>query len=119
MTGLEICQWVRDTPLSGALSGSTWGQPAIGALHVLGIAWFGGAAIHPHPRLAAFRWTGLALMLSTGVLLFWGQPVHCYQSLSFRIKMLLLLFLCVPHRRYAAWALWAAAIAASRGIAFF
>ena len=120
MTGLELCSWVRDTPLSIALSGSTWGQPAIGAIHVLGIAWFGGAVLLRDPRLAAFRWIGLALMLATGALLFWAQPVHCYQSFWFRIKMLLLVLAgVVPNRPYLTWPLWAAIVAAARGIAFF
>jgi len=119
MSALELCQWVRDTPLSVALSGSTWGEPAIGVLHVLGLAWFGGAVLLRDPRLTIFRWTGLALMLATGVLLFWGQPVHCYHSVWFRIKMVLVLLAFLPQPRYIAWTVWAGIIAAARGIAYF
>jgi len=68
---------------------------------------------------------GLAWMLATGVLLFWLEPLKCYNSVSFRIKMLLLLLLActslLPSKfaRATALVLWAAVILASQGIAFF
>jgi len=113
-----------------ALSESTWGVPVVGALHVLGIACFGGAVLVRSLRMAAFRATGLGLLLSTGVLLFWAQPVRCYESFWFRIKMVLLLMVGVhttlrrvrPQGRFAGYVslmLWAGIIAAARGIAFF
>jgi len=47
--------------------------PIVGAIHVLAIAWFGGAALVSNPQLAAFRWTGLTILLS---------PVHCCSGRS-------------------------------------
>jgi len=143
------CQWIQSTAVSAALRESTWGFPIVGALHVLGIAWFGGALLvadlrrmgvalrsEPLAEVARpLRWwmrTGLAAMLLTGGLLFWVEPLKCYQSTAFRAKMGLLLLLAANawlHRRAAtpgrlrlaaacSLALWAAVILAARGIAF-
>ena len=67
MSLLAICQWIQETAASTALRESTWGFPILGALHVLGIAWFGGALFFPPARL--WRRIGLATILATGVLL--------------------------------------------------
>jgi hypothetical protein len=64
-------------------------------------------------------------MLLTGALLFWLEPLKCYNSISFRVKVLLLLLFVpaafVPPKlaRVLALTLWAAVILASQGIAFF
>lgn len=127
---LAWCQWIESTALSAALRESTWGFPILGALHVLGIAWFGGAllvASYAEPDLAAqlrpLTRLGLAAMLLTGALLFWVEPLKCYHSTAFWVKMALLVLLAVvPGRnRLAAacsLALWAAVILAARAIAF-
>lgn len=128
-----LAQWVQSTALSGALAGSTWADPLIGAMHVLGIAWFGGAvllsalnrrdaAARPRP---AVLWTGAAFMLVTGVLLFAIEPARCAASRSFLVKMLALMALAAASRiRSKAGAaliltLWAVVLLASRGIAYF
>jgi hypothetical protein len=123
MSLLAVCQWIQATPSSTFLRESTWGFTILGALHVLGIAWFGGAVIFSVMPL--WKRIGLAWMLATGVLLFWLEPLKCYNSVSFRIKMLLLLLLActslLPSKfaRATALVLWAAVILASQGIAFF
>jgi hypothetical protein len=128
---LELCQWIQATRLSSALSGSTWGYPIVGAMHVLGVAWFGGvvlgSALHARAAhlLARWRSAGAAFMVLTGVLLFWSQPVRYYGSTSFRVKLLLLAILTLHatllRGRYARASLlvWIAVIFAARGIAFF
>jgi len=122
MSLLALCQWIQATPSSTALRESTWGFTILGALHVLGIAWFGGAVLFAVMPL--WKRIGLGWMLATGVLLFWLEPLKSYNSLSFRIKMLLLLLLActalLPAKlaRAAALILWAAVILASQGIAF-
>ncbi len=109
------------------LSQSTWGVPIIGAIHVLAIAWFAGSVFVRDPHLKRFRWTGLAILLLTGFLLFWSQPLRLYYSLFFRLKILLLVLIgasaLLPprHSRLSmglSLALWAAVILASRGIAY-
>jgi hypothetical protein len=67
----------------------------------------------------------MAWMLLTGALLFSLEPLKCYDSVSFRIKMLLLLLLAwaalLPRKfaRIASLLLWAAVMRSSQGIAFF
>lgn len=124
---LELARWLQDTSLRLDLSQSTWAVPIIGAIHVLAIAWFGGAALLRDPQLRRFRWTGLAILLFTGALLFWSQPLRLYYSQFFRLKMLLLVLLglsaLLPARydrlsKVLSLVLWAGVILASRGIAY-
>ncbi|MEO8096371.1 MAG: hypothetical protein ABI811_01625 [Acidobacteriota bacterium] len=99
---------------------AVWYQPAIGALHVLGIAWFGGMLLTEDRGLRTWRWAGLVLMLATGILLFTANAAHVWNSSSFRIKLLLLLALVfVRQPRWLVLTLWAAVVFASRGIAYF
>jgi hypothetical protein len=128
---LILARWLQDTSLRLDLSQSTWGVPIIGAIHVLAIAWFGGSVFLRDSQLRRFRWIGLAILLITGALLFWSQPLRLYYSQFFRLKMLLLVLLlmwtgasALLPARYARVAmalslvLWAGVILASRGIAY-
>lgn len=75
--------------------------------------------------LRPWRRIGGAWMLATGALLFWLEPLKCYSSVSFRVKMLLLLAIACTalvrskFGRAVSLLLWAAVILASQGIAFF
>jgi hypothetical protein len=128
---LTLARYLQDTSLRLDLSQSTWAVPIIGAIHVLAIAWFGGSVLvrdsGPGHVLRRFRSTGLAILLVTGALLFWSQPLRLYYSQFFRMKMLLLILIglsALLRARYAAVAmalslvLWAAVVLASRGIAY-
>jgi cytochrome c biogenesis protein CcdA len=107
------------------------GYPVIGALHVLALAFVSAAVVVPFLRQESrwIRWTGLILVVVTGALLFAAGAEHYYASTAFRIKLALLTLLAFnaiasrPHRiklhNTITLALWAAAIFASRGIAFF
>jgi hypothetical protein len=123
MSLLALCRWIQATQSSALLRESTWGFTILGALHVLGIAWFGGAVLIS--AMPVWKRIGLAWMLLTGALLFWLEPLKCYNSVSFRVKLLLLLllilaaFLPPKFARAASLTLWAAVILASQGIAFF
>ena len=127
---LTLCQSIQDTAWSAAVRESTWGFPILGALHVLTLAWSGGAILlcELRPQLAAplrmWKRFGVAAMLATGALLFCVEPVKCYQSVSFRAKMALLLLIAgsaLARRRLGAVSLllWIVVIFAARGIAFF
>ena len=83
-------------------------------------------------ELRRWQWIGLAAMLLTGALLFWVEPLKCYHSTGFRVKMILLLLAganawahrkVTPERAKLAaglsLALWAGMIFAARAIAFF
>jgi hypothetical protein len=154
----ELCQRIQETWLSQAISGSTWGFPIVAALHVLTIACFGGAVLVTDLRLLGmdlatgriadltgelvwFKRAGFTALLATGMLLFWSEPVHCYESAAFQAKMLLLVLLGVNgvtlrrginswdetrvpplRRKSAAWVsllLWLGLVIAGRAIAFF
>ena len=133
----ELLEAIQNAGVSRAISESTWGYPVVGAVHVLAIALFGGAVLVTNLRGLGLkrdvRWLkllGLALMISTGALLFASGAVRYYSSGAFRMKMALLGLLLLNSlaasrcRTLAlhsaiALALWAAVIFASRGIAFF
>jgi len=124
---LTLARLLQDTSLRLELSQATWTVPIIGAIHVLAIAWFGGTVLVQAAHLRRFRWIGLAILLSTGFLLFWSQPLRLYYNQSFRVKVLLLVLIALvaflPSRfaRLGFWGslvLWAGVILASRGIAY-
>jgi len=141
MSLLELCRSIEALPVSAAVRESTWGFPILGALHVLALAWFGGAIlvtalerlgrVRLEPESAehvrGWRNLGVIALLITGALLFCVEPVKCYQSVSFRVKLALLVGVAVNAvvgRRAGlaagiALALWIAIIFAARGIAYF
>jgi hypothetical protein len=96
---------------------AVWYEPLIGALHMLGIAWFGASLFVDARRL---RWVGVVWMSATGALLFAANSQRVFASTSFRIKLALLAtLLFVRGPRWLVLTLWAAVILASRGIAYF
>ena len=123
---LAFCQWLQRNSAGAALRESTWGVPALGALHVLALAWFGGGLLVPHLRvLRKWSFAGVLVLLLTGVLLFAVEPMICYRSVSFRIKIALLVLAGLTawlNRKVPAGisvALWIGIVFAARGIAFF
>jgi hypothetical protein len=130
---LGLAQRIQATELSAWLAGSTWAYPLIGALHVLGVAWFGGGVLlsilcrhnrELRPR-GAFLWTGAIVMLVSGALMFMIEPLRCATSYAFGAKMLLLIALAAANRVRTkvrvplTLTLWAGVFLAARGIAFF
>ena len=108
MSLLEICQWIESTPSSTALRESLWVFPIIETTHVLGLAfsvgtifWFDlrllGAGMSRYTISETFGYVrpwmfaGFAVMMLTGVVLFWTHAVQAYGSGYFRVKLLLLL----------------------------
>jgi hypothetical protein len=101
---------------------STWGYPIISAIHVLGIAWFGGTVLIARfaEDLRRLRQSGFGVLVVSGALLFLLHPFQYSSSTSFRVKMaLLLLLIQAKVGSRLSFALWIAIIFASRGIAFF
>jgi hypothetical protein len=101
---------------------STWGYPIISAIHVLGMAWFAGTVLVAYftGDLRRWRLAGITLVLASGAVLFWLQPRQYTGSISFQLKMVLIVVLMwtKPGGRLSL-GLWVAVILASRGIAFF
>jgi hypothetical protein len=108
MSVLELSQWLQNTPISTALRESTTLWPVLEGSHLLGMALMMAPVMMYDLRLIGVRWKndpvsrvkwsflpvtffGFALMVSTGVLLLWSEPVKCYNSLYFRIKVVALI----------------------------
>jgi hypothetical protein len=121
-------EWLGSTRWSIALHESLYVWPLTESTHVLSLGLFVGTTVMLDLRLLGLvmsrvpvseltgrllPWTraGFAVMLSTGLLLFYATPVTYYQSIFFRIKVLLLLvaganvwyFHSRVHRRVQQW----------------
>ena len=107
MTILSALDWLAHTPWSIALHESQYVWPFTESLHVLMLTLFVGSTVMLDLRLlgVAFAgvpvsemtgrvlpWTraGFAVMVTTGLMLFYATPVTYYQSIFFRIKVVLL-----------------------------
>lgn len=149
MSFLTFCQWIETTSLSIAIREGALYYPMLGALHLAAIAWFGGmvligdltvlgiglrqaSASEVLEQFRRWKWVGFVLVVVSGGLLWWAEPVVCYKSVSFGIKMILLLLVGLNslilrnkvggNARLAACAsmlLWLGLIFTGRGIAFF
>jgi multidrug transporter EmrE-like cation transporter len=106
-----IFEWLRE---------SIWGYPIIAAIHVLALALVGATVFTRPEEFKTWKRIGLSIVLLSGLLIFGMHPAQYAASVSFRIKLLLLVaVLGLKLPRTAALALWVAIIFASRGIAFF
>jgi hypothetical protein len=155
-----VCEWLATTTGSTALRESLYAYPFVESIHVLTLVLFGGMTLMLDLRLmglamrrvpvsdvvAQFPWIagGFVIMVVTGALLFYANPVRSFHNIFFRIKMLMLLmaglnawvFQVTAGRRIAEWSLsatpprgarvagaaslvlWAAIIVAGRMIAY-
>jgi hypothetical protein len=99
-----MLEWIESTNLSIAIREGGLPYPIIGAVHLLAIALFGGMLLATDLRLLGwvmpgrpfsdvwrqFRpWKrfGFVMVVVTGLLLTWAEPVRLYRSPSFWIKM--------------------------------
>jgi hypothetical protein len=157
-----FCQWIETTSLSTAIREGALYYPVLGAFHLASIGWFGGMVLMgdlsvlgiglPHATVAEvlsqfrrWKWVGFVVVVVSGGLLWWSEPVVCYRSVSFRIKLALLALACAnalflrkaiyrslaagdlapvrsPGARVGACLsllLWIAIVFAGRGTAFF
>ena len=109
MSILSVLQWLAATRWSVALHESVYVWPLLESVHVLCLALFVGTAAMLDLRLLGVSmthipasvftqrllpWTrgAFVIMVVTGVLLFTATPVTYYNSLFFRIKLVLLTF---------------------------
>jgi len=105
---VAFCTWLSKTGWSIALRESTWAYPIVESIHVLSLCLFVGFAVLLDGRLLGitFRrspvslmtqrllpWTfiGFGLMLLSGGLLFYSDPVRFSNNVFFQIKSFLLL----------------------------
>jgi hypothetical protein len=125
---VSFLEWVDGTKWSVMLLESYYMWPLLESTHVLTLALFVGTAFMMDLRLVglAFRrvpvsaftgrllpWTriGFAIMIVTGLLLFYSSPLRYYRNLFFRLKAVLLVlaglnvwfFHSRIHRRLDEW----------------
>lgn len=155
-------EWLANTPLSVSIRESLWGYPIIETVHVLGLCLFLGftmmldlrllgvamkrtSASEVCRRLEPWMVGGFAIMIVSGVLLFYGDPAKFYGSIFMRIKFAMLIlaglnvliFKLGTYRRVREWdlrdstpggakvaaacslVLWFGIVAAGRAIAYF
>ena len=105
---LELCQRIAETKGSIALHESLYVYPLVETAHVLSICLFLGTLFIVDFRLLGWSFNtvsitevckrilpysifGFILMIITGALLFYAIPVRTYQSIFFRVKIILLI----------------------------
>ncbi len=104
----RFLEWLGDTPWSVALLESLYLWPLVESTHVLALGLFVGTTAMMDLRLlgiafptvpvTAFTkrllpWTriGFAVMMVTGLLLFYSQPLRYYHNVFFRVKLVVLI----------------------------
>jgi len=125
---LELCQRLQQVGWATDLRESTLMFPIVEGLHLLGLAFILGPVLMLDLRLAGIAWrdipvskiaktfvpysiAGAIVMFATGILLFCSEPVRCYESGWFRIKVVLL-FVAGANALYfhvktqSTWATW-------------
>lgn len=102
---LSFCEWLASTEWSIALHESLYMYPLVESTHVLTLMLFAGTTMMFDLRLTGLAmrripasqvmertlpWTriGFAIMVFTGLLLFYAIPVRSYQNIFFRIKII-------------------------------
>jgi uncharacterized membrane protein len=120
----DFFAWLEATPLATTIAQSAWMFPTLEALHVLGLAFVVGSIAAfdlrtlglawPARRLETlardilpWTWTGFAIAVVTGILLFCNAATDYVQNPAFLAKMALmvlaglnvLLFHFHPHQR--------------------
>jgi len=128
VTLLPLCEWLAGTSGSIALRESLFMYPLVESAHVLTLCVFLGMAVmldlrllgltlvrvpmsEIERRLGPWMAAGFAVMVTTGVLLFYAIPVRSYQSIFFRAKVVTLVlaglnafvFHSTVDRRIAEW----------------
>jgi hypothetical protein len=102
-----LCESIQTTALSTAIREGALYYPILGAFHLAAIGWFGGMVLVGDLRVLglglrhesvsalltqfrSWKWLGFAVVAISGGLLWWAEPIVCYKSVSFRMKMVLL-----------------------------
>jgi uncharacterized protein DUF6644 len=106
MAAPAILEWIESTDLSTAIREGALPYPIIGGVHLLAIALFGGMVLATDLRLLGWAmqrrlvsdvvrqfqlWKrlGFVVVVATGLLLGWCEPIKLYRSPSFWVKMTL------------------------------
>jgi hypothetical protein len=161
MSILSFCQWLQNEPIGTSIRESLWTFPLIETVHLMALAFSVGIIVivdlrliglamkdvrvtEVFDRLQPMALKGFAINVTTGLLLFWSEPMKCYASPYFRGKLVMLfllgvnafLFSATTYKTVASWdkaaiapvaarmagwvslLLWAGVIVAGRAIAY-
>jgi hypothetical protein len=105
---LQFCQWLNGTPWSTYIRESDNPFPIIESFHVIGLAFsvgvimwldlrFLGLVMRDEPiqslveQLEPWAMGGFVIMFVSGALLFLSEPLKCYNTLAFRLKVIMLI----------------------------
>jgi len=124
----EFLGWLGNTEWSVRLLESFWVWPLVESTHVIGITLFAGTTIMMDLRLLGVGFgslrasdftsrmlpltrAGFAIMVATGILLFYSSPLRYYHNVFFRMKMVVFvlaglnvwLFHSRAHKRVGEW----------------
>ena len=108
MAVLRFCQWLETTRGSVLIHESLWGYPAVATLHVMALSLSVGMVAILDLRLLGVRmqrvrvseitdrlfpWiaAGFALVILSGLLLVYSDPVRYYPNIFLRLKILVLI----------------------------
>ena len=104
MLAETVLRWIEQSSLSSVIRQSDWAVMALEAVHLLGLALLGGAAViatlrHADIPLRTFvrelrpvALTGFALMALSGTLIALSMPFKYFNNAAFQWKMLLLVW---------------------------
>ena len=104
----HLAEWLAGFPASTALRESVWIYPVVESVHVLSLTLFVGTSVlwdlrlmgvllkavpitETQQRLMPWMLAGFLLMVASGAVLFFGDPVRFYSNIFFRIKAVLLM----------------------------
>jgi hypothetical protein len=107
MSPIQFVGWLNEIPSSIALRESQWTYPIVESVHVLSLTLFVGTSVlwdlrlmgvlfKPVPitetqqRLMPWMMAGFVVMIASGFVLFYGDPVRFYLNIFFRINVILL-----------------------------
>jgi len=108
----EFAEWLQATPVSETFQAVAWLIPLLQSIHIvtIGVVFVSSLMIalrvlgrirtdEPFAavwaRFAPWMWSGLVVMVVSGVLLIVGEPVREFMTLSFWLKMALLAIVVV------------------------
>lgn len=112
MSLFAFINWLNNTPWSVALRGGDFLFPIIESFHILGLGISVGVIMWLDLRLLGVvmnhqsvtqlveqleKWAmaGFSVMFVSGLLLFYSEPLKCYTTLAFRIKVIMLIMACL------------------------
>src|SRR5437870_5699749 len=108
MSLLRFCQWLETTRGSVIIHESLWGYPALATAHVMALSLYAGMIAIVDLRLLGVRMQGVRLseiadrlfpliaagfviVIFSGLLLVYSDPVRYYPNIFLRLKILVLI----------------------------